>query len=200
MTTLPSAPGQPDEAQTKRRTVVVCVGTDHHPFGRLMDWVEHWVASASAHVDVVVQHGPARCPAGTTGHEVLPHPAFLELLAGADVVVTQGGPSTIHEALAAGRRPLAVPRTQRLGEAVDDHQIAFCRRMEQTGYVHLADTLPTFTEALDAMLADRSLACAQMDDGEVAKAVALAGGLIDDLLARRRRGNRTLLGRRRRHP
>lgn len=184
----------PRSEESSGRTVLVTVGTDHHRFERLMGWVEQWLSTAPADVRVVVQHGPARCPAGAIGLPVVPHEEFLELLAEVDVVVTQGGPSTITEALVAGRRPLAVPRLRRLHEVVDNHQFAFCRRLEASDLVWIAETQLAFSTCLDAMLADPTLARAQVSTDHVAGAVLLAGGLIDQLVADRQQHLRPALG------
>lgn len=40
--------------------VVVTVGGDHHPFNRLMSWIETWLLDEGDRVRCVVQHGSAR--------------------------------------------------------------------------------------------------------------------------------------------
>jgi UDP-N-acetylglucosamine transferase subunit ALG13 len=42
-------------------------------------------------------------------------------------------------ALANGHRPIVVPRLGRLGEAVDDHQLTWARRVAQDGLVLLVE-------------------------------------------------------------
>ncbi|PKI90837.1 glycosyl transferase family 28 [Actinomycetales bacterium SN12] len=104
--------------------VFVTVGTDHHPFARLIEWVDRW-AEPRSEVDLVVQHGSS--PKSKWGRN-------LELLGAtdlraeydlADLVVGQVGPGTIFEANRAGHRPVVVPRDPAFGEVVDGHQYPF---------------------------------------------------------------------------
>ncbi len=47
-----------DVDTTRRPLVFATVGTDHHRFERLMDWMDAWGAHPEARL--VVQHGNAR--------------------------------------------------------------------------------------------------------------------------------------------
>ena len=42
-------------------------------------------------------------------------------------------------ALSQGKRPIVVPRLSRFGEAVDDHQLPFARRLAERGLVTLLE-------------------------------------------------------------
>ena len=104
--------------------VFVTVGTDHHPFTRLIEWVDHW-ADTRMDLDLVVQHGTARPARHGVNHELLGASDVAEQYAAADLVISQVGPGTIADANRAGHRPFVVPRDPALGEVVDDHQVAF---------------------------------------------------------------------------
>ena len=56
-----------------------------------------------------------------------------EALAAADVVIAHAGVGAALEALDGGRRPLLVPRLQRHGEHVDDHQLEVARELGARG-------------------------------------------------------------------
>lgn len=132
------------------RHVFVSVGTDHHPFDRLVMWIESWVPPKDVDVKVLVQYGFSRTP------EHLPAQAFLEAeelrtaIRSADVVVTQGGPGGIMDARRAGIIPIVVARSASLGEVVDDHQIAFTRHLALLGEVVEAAGESELHRALDA--------------------------------------------------
>lgn len=100
------------------------VGTDHHPFHRLIDYLDE-VARAHPSVRVVVQYGHSCTPAIAEGHEWLTHERLEELMNQADVVVCHGGPGTVMDARRAGHQPICVPRDPSLGEHVDGHQQRF---------------------------------------------------------------------------
>ena len=64
------------------------------------------------------------------------HPAELEAAVGdATVVVCHGGAGIISSALAAGRRPIVVPRRAELGEHIDDHQQQLTGKLAEWGLV-----------------------------------------------------------------
>lgn len=104
--------------------VFVTVGTDHHPFTRLIEWVDHW-ADARTDLELVVQHGTAPPSRHGVNHDLLGAGEIAEQYSSADLVISQVGPGTIADANRAGHRPFVVPRDPALGEVVDDHQVAF---------------------------------------------------------------------------
>ena len=99
--------------------ILITVGTDEHPFDRLVE-----AAGALASMErVIVQSGTSSArPAGCEMHGLVAPSILSGWLAEARVVICHGGPSTIREAWAAGHRPIVVPRDPARGEHVDDHQ------------------------------------------------------------------------------
>jgi UDP-N-acetylglucosamine transferase subunit ALG13 len=117
------------------RPLVVClVGTDHHPFERLVSWCDA-LATSRPDIDVLVQHGQSAPPRVAEGRAFLPRQDLVALLRRAWVAVSHGGPGVISEITAAGLRPLAVPRDPARGEHVDGHQIRFLDAMGRRGLV-----------------------------------------------------------------
>lgn len=165
--------------------VVVTVGTDHHPFDRLMGWVETW-AAANPTVPVLVQRGESRPPAGLDSVAMLGYDELVGAMATADAVVAQGGPGGIMDARSVGRRPIVVPRRGSLGEHVDDHQVRFCAEMADRGLVRLADTAEDLHALLDLAMADPEALLIPPDQGAVDQTVAAFGLVVDPLIARRR--------------
>ena len=160
--------------------VFVTVGTDHHPFARLVDWIDCW-SHRAPHVRIVVQYGTAPAPQDVEGRAFVDPTEFRALLGEADAIVCSGGPGAIMETRAAGLRPIVVPRRSNLGEHVDDHQRAFADFMAQRGLVTLADDEPALDAALDALLADTHTH--RIDrDASTAPGIERIGALIDDLV------------------
>jgi UDP-N-acetylglucosamine transferase subunit ALG13 len=139
-------------APYRKPLVVVTVGGDHHPFDRLMGWVEDWLFDFGDRARCLVQHGSARAPHGADAAPYIGHHELQAAMAAARAVVSSGGPSTLSEARLLGHRPIAVPRRARLGEHVDDHQRAFCSRLHQLGLVVSVDTEAEFRAALEVAL------------------------------------------------
>jgi UDP-N-acetylglucosamine transferase subunit ALG13 len=159
--------------------VLVTVGTDHHPFDRLIGWVDRWHPAAP--VRFVVQYGTAVAPRDADGRPFLAPDEFASLLTEADAVVCSGGPGAIMEARSAGLRPIVVPRRSSLGEHVDDHQRAFADFMATRELVTLADDEPAFRVALDALVRDPHAHRIGRTAGDAA-GIARIGELIDDLV------------------
>jgi UDP-N-acetylglucosamine transferase subunit ALG13 len=166
--------------------VFVTVGGDHHPFARLMSWVEDWLVDQGDRVRCIVQHGPATPPAGAEAMPYLDHRDLIEHMTNARAVVSSGGPTTLGEARHLGHRPVAVPRLASLGEHVDDHQRVFTARLQDLGYVVRVETEPDFRSALEAALTAPRVMPTVSKAAQLA-AVTRVGTLID-LAAQERRG------------
>jgi len=119
--------------------VLVMVGTDHHPFDRLVDWADE-VAVRHPDLHVLVQYGASRAPAVAEGIAFLRHEELTALLGRAGAVLCHGGPGTIMDARDAGHVPLCVPRDPARGEHVDGHQQRFVSLVASTGVVRAITT------------------------------------------------------------
>jgi UDP-N-acetylglucosamine transferase subunit ALG13 len=162
--------------------VFVSVGTDHHPFDRLVEWVDAWLPDGT---QCVVQYGTSAPPRRAEGVAYLDHGALTDLLEEAAVVVSHGGPATITECRRHGRRPIVVPRSPARGEHVDDHQERFCARMAAKGLIGTAADEESFRALLDHALSSPGDFAVEIGGGGVAESVARFGSLVGDLLARR---------------
>lgn len=146
-------------------TLLVSVGTDHHDFSRLIDYVDDWVEGyrreptryGGAELRYVVQHGQSRPSRSAANYTILPSGDLLDLMQTASIVVTQGGPGSIVDARACGRIPLVVPRRRYLHEVVDDHQVSFCQVMQTQGDCLVATDLAGLHVLLDRAVADPTL-------------------------------------------
>jgi UDP-N-acetylglucosamine transferase subunit ALG13 len=160
------------------------VGTDHHPFDRLMRWLDEWLAGRpEGAIRCFVQAGTSIPPRRAPYRDFLTYPEMEAALRDASAVVCHGGPGTIVMALAAGKKPIVVPRTAALGEHVDDHQLVFSRRLSRDGTIWLAETQERFAELMDSVTADpRGFAASGAPPAEP-PAVRELERLVDDLLA-----------------
>ena len=128
--------------------VFVSVGTDHHPFERLVGWAERW---AWAHPDdvVVVQHGTTRAPEGVEHAALYRRDVMRAQLESADAAVISCGPGGVIDGRPTRPRPVVVPRRADLGEHVDDHQRSFARHLARTGLASCVETEEEFAAALE---------------------------------------------------
>lgn len=118
--------------------IFATVGTHEDGFPRLVRELERLRAGGRLAEEVVIQAGYTREPSPhCTVHAMLPFDRVLELMRQARVVITHGGPASIMQALASGKVPVVVPRQSAHGEHVDDHQVAFARRIRDRAEVVL---------------------------------------------------------------
>lgn len=151
--------------------VFVSVGTDVHPFSRLLGWVADLAGEFEGRARFVVQRGwttdpfPGSDGAGGTAHltgpgaprtfDFLDWDRLCELMAGADLVISHGGPTTIAEARRFGCRPVVVARDPDLGEHVDDHQQLFARRVAEQDLAEVVTSYAGLRAAVRSVVADR---------------------------------------------
>lgn len=167
--------------------VLVLVGTDHHPFDRMVAWVDAWAARSGARV--LVQHGTSTPPSHAQARPLLTRGELDDVLATRPVVVAHGGPGTIADARDAGVRPIVLPRRTALGEHVDDHQVRFTARMHDVGAIVVPTTEDELHALLDAALADPTSVHVDPsgDQHEVAAATDRFAAYVTALEGRRRR-------------
>lgn len=161
--------------------VVAMVGTDHHPFNRMVDWVDD---AAVRHPDTrfVIQYGASRAPLVAEGHEYLAHHRIVELLAEARAVVCHGGPGTIMDARSAEHVPICVPRDPALGEHVDGHQQRFAALVGSAGVVRRVADLVAFRTAMIAALEEGPATTSAIDSRATLSARVELARELDDLL------------------
>jgi UDP-N-acetylglucosamine transferase subunit ALG13 len=125
--------------------IFVTVGTNEARFDRLLAAV----AGLGAGEELIVQHGPSAIrPAGASAVDFLSFDEMVETMRRARIVVTHAGVGSVMTALLAGKRPIVVPRLRRYGEAVDDHQLPFGRRLAGAGLVVLCEEPDALAEVV----------------------------------------------------
>jgi UDP-N-acetylglucosamine transferase subunit ALG13 len=116
--------------------IFVSVGTNEAPFERLVRGAE----ALADRDELVIQYGSsAYRPKRARCVDFLPFEEIVEHVRAASAVVVHAGVGSITVALLNGRMPVVVPRQRAFGEAVDDHQVSFARRLASTGLVVLVE-------------------------------------------------------------
>jgi len=116
--------------------IFVTAGTEQYPFERLLRAVDDLPGDE----ELVVQSraDPAR-PGRAVYVQELAYAQLVAEVRRARVLVCHAGVGSIMTALANDRHPVVVPRLQRYGEHVDDHQLLFGRRLAEAGLVTLVE-------------------------------------------------------------
>lgn len=174
--------------------VVVSVGTDHHPFDRMLDWIE--IAQRRLDIDAVVQRGATESRSGIESMDYVTADELADLMRTADAVVCHGGPGTISLAQRSGHRPIVVARDPTLGEHVDDHQQRYASKLAAEDHI---DTAGSADELVALLAAPRPPSSRAGNDEEADRAVSqfsdLIGRLLEGTLPKRRWRDRVLIRR-----
>jgi UDP-N-acetylglucosamine transferase subunit ALG13 len=126
--------------------ILFTIGTSE-PFDRLVA-VADAVAEACGE-PVLVQAGRSTCTLERAEMvPFLPSDELRRRVAEATHVITHAGAGSTLLALGEGKRPVLVPRLRRYGEAIDDHQVEFGRRMAEVGLAHFVEGPEQLVEAL----------------------------------------------------
>ncbi|MEM9650880.1 MAG: glycosyltransferase [Actinomycetota bacterium] len=161
-------------------TVIVAVGTDHHPFDRMIQWIDAW-STAHPGVSILVQRGTSTPTSACPSVELLPHPELCERFARAVAVVSHGGPSTVMDARMAGRLPIVMARDPQYGEHVDDHQMRFAAHLDRHGLAQVVEDENALHAALDAALAAPDAFSVPVDASAITGVVEF-GRVLDRML------------------
>ncbi|MEO8107098.1 MAG: glycosyltransferase [Actinomycetes bacterium] len=132
--------------------ILVSVGTDFHPFQRLVDWADGFAQRHPEH-EVFIQYGAARPPVCAERSRLLDYSQLQTEIARADAVVCHGGPATITEVRRSGLIPICFPRDPGRGEHVDGHQQRFTQRLGEGGLVHSANDVDELDALVNAAVA-----------------------------------------------
>jgi UDP-N-acetylglucosamine transferase subunit ALG13 len=116
--------------------IFVTAGTLHFPFERLLRAIDELPGDEEL---VVQSRAPGMRPARARCVDDLPYEELAAEVRRARVVVCHAGVGSVLTALANDKRPVVFPRLQRYGEAVDDHQLSFGRRLAEAGLVTLVE-------------------------------------------------------------
>lgn len=150
------------------KLITVLVGTDHHPFARLIAWADGW-AGENPQDTVTVQYGHSAAPSVAVGSSFF-SPGLLDGLMGtSDIVIMHGGPASISGARAAGHLPLVLPRDPQFGEHVDDHQQRFARWSDHKSLVTAVESINDLDTRVRALVEDEvgTRICAAQGSSEV---------------------------------
>lgn len=112
--------------------IFVTVGTHEQQFNRLVKCVDELKGNNVIQEDVIIQTGFSTYePKNCTWKKLYPYDEMIKLVDEARIVITHGGPSSFIMPLQVGKIPIVVPRKREFEEHVNDHQVMFCRAVEQ---------------------------------------------------------------------
>ena len=116
----------------ERKMIFVTVGTHEQPFNRLISKIDDLKRDGIIADHTIIQTGfsdyePKYCE----WKKLYTYAEINELVDKANIVVTHGGPSSFIMALQHQKIPLVVPRQKKYNEHVNDHQVEFCKKVQE---------------------------------------------------------------------
>ncbi|WP_270314697.1 glycosyltransferase [Streptococcus infantarius] len=112
--------------------IFVTVGTHEQPFNRLIEEVDRLKKEGIITDEVFIQTGFSTYePQYCDWKNIISYPEMEDYMNRADIIITHGGPATFMGAIAKGKKPIVVPRQEKFGEHVNDHQIEFAEQVSE---------------------------------------------------------------------
>lgn len=112
--------------------IFVTVGTHEQPFNRLIKEVDRLVADGKIKEKVVIQTGfSTYIPEHCEWHKMMSFNEMNQYVESAHMVITHGGPASFIEVLQKGKIPIVVPRMEKYGEHINNHQVEFVRLIDR---------------------------------------------------------------------
>lgn len=112
--------------------IFVTVGTHEQQFDRLIRKIDELKANHIIKDDIIIQTGfSTYIPKHCEWQKMFGYQQMIQLVKDARIVITHGGPSSFITSVQAGKIPVVVPRQKKFGEHVNDHQVDFCKTVEQ---------------------------------------------------------------------
>lgn len=112
--------------------IFVTVGTHEQPFNRLLKEVDNLIEKGVIKDDVFAQIGYSDyVPKHYKYTKFLDYDEMQNYFKNASIVITHGGPSSFMEAIKLKKVPIVVPRQEKYGEHVNNHQLIFCKELEK---------------------------------------------------------------------
>ena len=129
--------------------ILVTLGTQDKPFNRLLDAVQKEIDKGNIKDRVVVQAGCTKYESKDMEvFDLIPMDEFDRLLDECDLLITHGGVGTIIGGLKRDKKVIAIPRLEKYGEHVNDHQIQIINNFNKEGYIIGVEDLNELDKAL----------------------------------------------------
>lgn len=116
--------------------IFVTVGTHEQQFDRLVQKIDMLKKTGKIKEDVFIQSGythyiPRRCDHA----KFITFEEMLEKIRQSRITITHGGPGSIMSIRYQGKIPIVVPRQKKYHEHIDNHQLAFTKKLAEKGTI-----------------------------------------------------------------
>ena len=112
--------------------IFVTVGTHEQPFNRLIKEVDRLKKEGIITDEVFIQTGFSTYePQYCDWKKLISYSEMDNYMTHSDIIITHGGPATFMGAIAKGKKPIVVPRQEKFGEHVNNHQLEFAEQVSE---------------------------------------------------------------------
>ncbi|MBO5476988.1 MAG: hypothetical protein J6A15_04485 [Clostridia bacterium] len=129
--------------------VLISVGTQKQQFTRIFDIVKR--SKRLYKEKIIAQAGYTKYDSKRIEmFEFISLDEMEKYISEADLIISHGGVGTIFSALKKGKKVIAVPRLEKYGEHINDHQIEICEELEKEGYIlYYKDGIDTLDKLIE---------------------------------------------------
>lgn len=112
--------------------IFVTVGTHEQQFNRLVEEVDKLKENGIIKEDVFIQTGFSTYePKYCQWSKLISYKEMNNKIKEARIIITHGGPASFIAPLQIGKIPIVVPRQEKYGEHVNNHQLEFAKNVEE---------------------------------------------------------------------
>lgn len=134
--------------------IFVCVGSREYQFNRLLRELDRIVENGLIKNEVYAQIGRSTYIPKHYGYtNFLSSDEFETYQNKAEVIISHGGTGALIGALKKGKSVIAVPRLEKYGEHIDDHQVEVAGVLEKEGYLKCVIEITDLYAAIKEMKA-----------------------------------------------
>lgn len=118
--------------------IFVCVGSREYQFDRLLKKIDELVEQGEIKDEIFGQIGQSSyVPKYYSYKRFIDAAEFNEKQRESDIIISHGGTGALIGALKLEKQVIAVPRLEKYGEHIDDHQLQVASVLEKEGYLKM---------------------------------------------------------------
>lgn len=130
--------------------ILVLLGTQNNSFHRLLEELQRNIDNGKIKEEVIIQKGYTKFESKDMKiYSEIPIEELEKLVEEANLVITHGGVGSIINAITKGKKVIAVPRLQKYGEHVNDHQLDIIESFNEKKYIMGIHDVEELGEALE---------------------------------------------------
>ena len=122
--------------------IFVTVGSQQYPFDRLIKELDRLTKNGIISEEMFAQIGHSTYSPKYFNYEnFMDKQQYQSNIDKCDILITHGGVGTIVSALKLEKKVIVMPRLQKYGEHIDDHQIQIAETLYNNGFIQIVNDL-----------------------------------------------------------